>query len=413
MIVRTKRDRNYSVVSNAIVENPRLSFAAKGLLVYLLSRPDNWSVSYRQLAKTGTDGAHTVRRLLIELESEGYLVRTRINAGHKRAGWTSTIYDEPQCSPATDAQSAAQDESCAESSYVESSCVENRGSKNSCVEVRRRISTVIGSTVVGSTVGTSTEQQRTAKASSPGGEATPPDPAEIVQVPPTPQRVSESDGAETASPAPPALATPSAHQVNFDALCWIVGWDSKTLAKEQHGQVAQALGVLTRAGYGVDDLRRFWREVWLKDWRWQKHRARPSLSQLRAEIGKLRVNERELEDGDAGFQPADCAAQRAADDEIRRQIRAARERGRAAAATPSGSAPEGLRLPHLQGQEVGLQGRADERPALWQGVPLPLPERGGQGAPHRLAALHRRPDNHGADAALRAAVGPPRQPDGR
>lgn len=64
MIVRTKRTRHFYVVNNDLLENPDLSFAAKGLLIYLLSRPDHWRVSYRHLAGVGRDGAHVTRKLL-------------------------------------------------------------------------------------------------------------------------------------------------------------------------------------------------------------------------------------------------------------------------------------------------------------------------------------------------------------
>jgi hypothetical protein len=75
----------------------------------------------------------------------------------------------------------------------------------------------------------------------------------------------------------------------FGLVCWIVGWDHKTLSKEQQGQVAQTVGVLQRADYSEDDLRKFWSEIWQQDWRWKRERTRPTLNQVRAEIGKLRA----------------------------------------------------------------------------------------------------------------------------
>ncbi len=81
---------------------------------------------------------------------------------------------------------------------------------------------------------------------------------------------------------------PTGHQQYFAKVCEIVGWDYKTLTKDQKGQVAQTVGVLSEAGYSLDELSRFGKEIWVHDWRWQKHRQHPTLSQLRAEIGKLR-----------------------------------------------------------------------------------------------------------------------------
>jgi helix-turn-helix protein len=78
-------------------------------------------------------------------------------------------------------------------------------------------------------------------------------------------------------------------QEYFGALCWVIGWDHKTLTKTQSGQVAQTIGILQGASYTKNDLRSFWLDVWEKDWRWTKEHQRPTLSQVRAEIGKVKT----------------------------------------------------------------------------------------------------------------------------
>jgi phage replication O-like protein O len=74
----------------------------------------------------------------------------------------------------------------------------------------------------------------------------------------------------------------------FGAVCEAVGWDYRTLTEKDRAQVAQACGVLSKADYGVVDIRRFMVEIWFHDWRWEKHHQHPTLSQLRQEIGKIR-----------------------------------------------------------------------------------------------------------------------------
>lgn len=86
----------------------------------------------------------------------------------------------------------------------------------------------------------------------------------------------------------PAAATPAPQQEMFGAICEAIGWDHRTLSKEDKGQVAQACGILSKANYTVDDIRRFMIEIWFKDWRWEKHGEYPTLKVLRQEIGKLR-----------------------------------------------------------------------------------------------------------------------------
>lgn len=86
-------------------------------------------------------------------------------------------------------------------------------------------------------------------------------------------------------------------QEYFGAVCIIVGMDYKLLTKDQTGQVAQVVGKLQKAGYTIDDLRAFYR-MWRNDWRGQNGQ-RPTLKQLLAEIGKLKVGEL-----DSGFAPS-------------------------------------------------------------------------------------------------------------
>lgn len=83
--------------------------------------------------------------------------------------------------------------------------------------------------------------------------------------------------------------SPTEHQKMFAKICDIVGWDSKTLDEKGRGQVGQTLGILEKAGYTLADLDRFGPDVWVHDWRWVKNKDRPTLTQLRQEIGKLRA----------------------------------------------------------------------------------------------------------------------------
>ncbi len=87
-----------------------------------------------------------------------------------------------------------------------------------------------------------------------------------------------------------SLAVPKVtpQQEMFGALCEAIGWDYKTLAQSDRAQVAQAVAILNKASYQVEDIRRFMVEVWFKDWRWTRDGAHPTLKQVRQEIGKIR-----------------------------------------------------------------------------------------------------------------------------
>ena len=99
MIKRAPRpDNGFLIVRNEVVRDRRLSFVGRGVLLTILSRPDNWSISAERLA-TETDadeGVKTVRRALRELEAAGYLERRRVRGPKGRFTWDQIIYDTPR-----------------------------------------------------------------------------------------------------------------------------------------------------------------------------------------------------------------------------------------------------------------------------------------------------------------------------
>jgi hypothetical protein len=55
------------------LENPKLSYKAKGMLAYLLSRPDNWKINLQDLINRSSDGRDGVKSGLKELENAGHI----------------------------------------------------------------------------------------------------------------------------------------------------------------------------------------------------------------------------------------------------------------------------------------------------------------------------------------------------
>lgn len=76
-IIRVKKTKNFSIVSNDILNNGELSPKARFILIYCLSLADNWQFSIKGLATQMTCGIDFVRTGLKELEERGYLERKR------------------------------------------------------------------------------------------------------------------------------------------------------------------------------------------------------------------------------------------------------------------------------------------------------------------------------------------------
>lgn len=116
-IVRTKKQpSNYTTINNTILNDRRLSWQAKGLAAYLLSKPDNWEIRVSFLKGEATNGREAVERILRELESFGYLERNRRRTKQGKFEWEHILYEIPQPPKDADAQPTGEENHTLESS---------------------------------------------------------------------------------------------------------------------------------------------------------------------------------------------------------------------------------------------------------------------------------------------------------
>lgn len=81
-INKQKKD-NYSIVDMKPIRNDsRISWQAKGILIYLLDRPDDWEPQKQDLINRSKNGKQSVTTALKELKSAGYLAIEK-NRGEK------------------------------------------------------------------------------------------------------------------------------------------------------------------------------------------------------------------------------------------------------------------------------------------------------------------------------------------
>jgi hypothetical protein len=96
VIVRTHRNLHYTTLKLVAVEDSRLSYKAKGLHTYLISRPPEWKIYYHDLLSRAKDGRDSITSGIKELKKYGYLNIERIREGGKIVGTIWHVFEEPQ-----------------------------------------------------------------------------------------------------------------------------------------------------------------------------------------------------------------------------------------------------------------------------------------------------------------------------
>lgn len=82
------------MLRRATAQDNRLTFQARGMLAYLLSKPDTWEIQPAELQAAGRCGRDRVHKILSELEEYGYLTKEqpRIEEGDDKGRFAANVY---------------------------------------------------------------------------------------------------------------------------------------------------------------------------------------------------------------------------------------------------------------------------------------------------------------------------------
>ncbi|MTV47741.1 hypothetical protein GJ688_01930 [Heliobacillus mobilis] len=90
-----KRSNPYAMIDKGVLNDKRLSWRAKGLLAYLLSKPDDWRVNINDLVNQSKDGRDAVYATLQELEEAGYIVSRKVREKGRFLGVERIVRETP------------------------------------------------------------------------------------------------------------------------------------------------------------------------------------------------------------------------------------------------------------------------------------------------------------------------------
>lgn len=76
-----KKKENFTTIHNNLILDESISWKAKGILIYMLSKPVGWKYKSSEIAKNATDGRDSVRSGLKELVENGYISRQKNSDG--------------------------------------------------------------------------------------------------------------------------------------------------------------------------------------------------------------------------------------------------------------------------------------------------------------------------------------------
>jgi hypothetical protein len=89
LIIRNR----YGTAPDALLRRRDLSWKAKGLYVYIQSKPEDWDFAIERME--GSDGKDSTRAGIRELENHGYLLRRKVRQNDGTWDIQYTLFESP------------------------------------------------------------------------------------------------------------------------------------------------------------------------------------------------------------------------------------------------------------------------------------------------------------------------------
>lgn len=95
-IIRVEKNKDYTVINNTSLYDERLSWKAKAIHVFMLSKPDDWTFYNDEIMRWATDGKDSFNSGLKELKKYGYVRKERRRNENGKFDWVTVVYEVPQ-----------------------------------------------------------------------------------------------------------------------------------------------------------------------------------------------------------------------------------------------------------------------------------------------------------------------------
>lgn len=93
--IRVARRRRFTSIDRRALNDAQLSFRARGVLAWLLDKPDDWKTTADTIAAAGAEGRDAIRAALHELERTNYLTRRQWRTADGKWASEWTVFEQP------------------------------------------------------------------------------------------------------------------------------------------------------------------------------------------------------------------------------------------------------------------------------------------------------------------------------
>lgn len=94
-IIRVEKNQDYTIINNKSLYDERLSWKAKAIHVFMLSKPDNWTFYNEEMVQWAKDGLDSFSSGLKELKKFGYVKKEKRRGSNGKFEWVTVVYEVP------------------------------------------------------------------------------------------------------------------------------------------------------------------------------------------------------------------------------------------------------------------------------------------------------------------------------
>lgn len=88
-------DNPWVQVHRDTARSASLSWQARGMLLFILSHPDDWTITNKYLERASPAGRQATEKIIAELKRAGYMHREQVRTESGRIEWQTTVYELP------------------------------------------------------------------------------------------------------------------------------------------------------------------------------------------------------------------------------------------------------------------------------------------------------------------------------